>query len=130
MLCTKKAVYCSLSSNQIAQEKHHQHKLRIMLTASASEVFCTNRWQEKHHQQKLHGVKTVLGNSRSRMQQTNAGSTRARSEVRVCALVQAAIGCCISKEKTTVSSILYSLLLQPALGPTAQLALHSMVGSC
>ena len=37
------------------------------------------RVSEKHHQHKLQRVKTILGTSRSRMQQPNAGSTRARS---------------------------------------------------
>ena len=36
-----------------------------------------------------------FGTSRSRMQQQNAGSTRARYGYRFGAIVQAAIGCCI-----------------------------------
>ena len=69
---------CTLDNALVGTKKHHQHKLHIMPTSSASEVFAPNRWQEKHHQRKLQRVKTVLGTNKSRIQQPNAGSTRAR----------------------------------------------------
>ena len=47
---------------------------------------------EKHHQCKLHKVKTILGTSRSRMQEPT----------RVCLLVQAAFGCQLAHLHTNV----------------------------
>ena len=52
---------------QVADDDHHRCKL----------CFCISWWQEKHHQRKLQWVKTISETSRCRMQQTNAGSTRA-----------------------------------------------------
>ena len=54
---------------------------------SISYVFALVGDKKRHHQRI-----TILVTSRSRMQQPNAGSTKASSEpVRICALVQAAM---------------------------------------
>ena len=67
------------------QDKHNQHKLQAMPTASASEVFTLIDYRKKH-QHKLQRVETILGASRSRMQQPNTGITRARSGYGLCPL--------------------------------------------
>ena len=57
-------------------------------------VFALADKRKNYYQHKLQEVKTIMGTSGCRMQQPNAGSTR-HWLVRVCAAVQAAIGCCI-----------------------------------
>jgi len=58
--------------------KHHQDKLQVVPTASASEVFALIDGR-KHRQRKFQRVKTIFGTSRSRMQQPIAACTRAQS---------------------------------------------------
>ena len=70
---------CTLVYVLFGIRKHHQSKLQIMPTASASEVFVLIDGRKKHHQHKLQRVKTVLDTSRSGVQEPNADSTRARS---------------------------------------------------
>ena len=59
---------------------YHQCKLQVMPSASASEVFVLINSRINTTSASCRArVKTILGTSRSRMQQTNAGSSRARS---------------------------------------------------
>ena len=62
---------------KLAYEKHHQCKLQVMTTTIVNYALVDDK--KKHHQRKLQRVKTILGTSRSRMQEPNAGSTRASS---------------------------------------------------
>ena len=69
----------------LVEEKHHQRKLQVMPTASAHEVFALIDGRKNTTDQcKLHRVKTILGTSRSRMQQPIAACTRAQSLTRTC----------------------------------------------
>ena len=80
----KSCVHISKFASWYIQDKHHQHKLQLMPTASASEVFALNNDRKKHYQRKLQRVKTILGTSSSRMQQTITTCTRAEALTRPC----------------------------------------------
>ena len=58
------------------KQEHHQRKLQMTLTASASDVFVLIDGKKNTNQCKLQMVKTILGTSRSWLQQPIAGSTR------------------------------------------------------
>ena len=85
---------CTLVNSWLVQEKHHQCKLQIVLTASASEVFALIDGRKSTTSASCTGSRpswalVVAGCSNQIQAALGQGS------VRVCTLVQVAIGCCI-----------------------------------
>ena len=70
---------CTLVNELVGTRKHHQCKLQVMSTASASEVFALIDGRINTTSTSCRGLRPSWAlASRSRMQQPIAGSTRAR----------------------------------------------------
>ena len=75
---------CTLENALVGGRKTPPVEVAVDVHSKCKWGLCTIWWQEKRHQRKLLWVKTILGASRSRMQQPIAGSTRTRSGEGLC----------------------------------------------
>ena len=85
---------CTLDTALVGTRKHHQPRLQIMLTASASEIFVLIDGRKNTTSASCRGSRpswALVGAGCSNQMQVAQG----QGPVRVCALAQGVLGCCI-----------------------------------